>query len=282
MAVLEPYKHGYYLWKYLPSVPAAALFCVVFLIGTSLLIWRIWKTRTWMATPFAIGGFMEFVGFAARASAHNKTGKLMPFVMQNNMILLAPVLFAASIYMVLGRVIRATKGEAHSIIKPRRLTRLFVTGDSLSLAIQGTGGGLMVVAEYGKVAQAIVIVGLVFQIVIFGLFCTTAFLFHRRMGQDPVTEYVTGDIEWEPILYMLYAVSVLIMLRSLFRVVEFIMGADGYLLSTEWPLYVFDAVPMLLAMVAYWRWFPSTLQSSGSRLSGTSLSHLTTSRMDSK
>jgi hypothetical protein len=220
---------------------------------------------------------VEFIGFAARASAHNKTGRLMPFVIQNNMILLAPVLFAASIYMVLGRLVRATKGEAHSIIKPRWLTRLFVTGDILSLTIQGSGGGLMVVAEFGKVAQAIVIVGLVFQIVIFGLFCTTAFLFHRRMRRDPVTEYVTAEIDWEQTLYMLYAVSGLIMFRSLFRVVEFIMGADGYLLSTEWPLYLFDALPMVIAMAVYWRWFPSTFQNLGSRLSGTSLSHLTPS-----
>lgn len=186
----------------------------------------------------------------------------MPFVIQNNMILLAPVLFAASIYMVLGRVIRATKGEAHSIIKPRRLTRLFVMGDILSLAVQGTGGGLMVVAEHGKLAQVIVILGLVLQIVIFGLFCTTAFLFHSRMRRDPLTDYhVAAEVEWEQVLYMLYGVSALIMFRSVFRVIEFIMGADGYLLSTEWPLYIFDAVPMLLVMVVFWRWFPSTLQS---------------------
>jgi hypothetical protein len=122
---------------------------------------------------------VEFIGFATRASAQDKTGKLMPFVIQKNMILLAPVLFAASIYMVLGRLTRATKGKTHSIIRPKRLTRLFVTGDILSLAIQGSGGGLMVVAQYGKLAQAIVIVGLVFQTIIFGLFGTTASKSHR-------------------------------------------------------------------------------------------------------
>jgi hypothetical protein len=62
---------------------------------------------------------------------------------------------------------------------------------------------------------------------------------------------------------MLYGVSALVMARSLFRVVEFIMGNDGYLLSTEWPNYVFDAVPMLVAMGIFWWWWPSVAGSTG-------------------
>jgi hypothetical protein len=34
MAVLQPYKHGYYLWKYLPLVPAGVIFCLLFVVGT--------------------------------------------------------------------------------------------------------------------------------------------------------------------------------------------------------------------------------------------------------
>jgi hypothetical protein len=59
MAGPEPYKHGYYLWKYVPSVAAAAIFCLAFAIATAGHVWRIWKTRAWMAIPFAIGGFSE-------------------------------------------------------------------------------------------------------------------------------------------------------------------------------------------------------------------------------
>ncbi|KAL2128910.1 hypothetical protein VTI74DRAFT_8488 [Chaetomium olivicolor] len=119
--------------------------------------------------------------------------KLMSFVMQNNNILLAPVLFAASIHMVLGRVIRATQEEALSLIRSRRLTRLFVMGDVLSLVIQGSGAGLMVSGEHAKLAQALVLVGLLFQIVMFGVFCTTALLFHSSMRQDSTTERASTE-----------------------------------------------------------------------------------------
>ena len=204
---------------------------------------------------------MEFVGYAARASAHTKTGKLMPFAIQNSMILLAPVLFAASVYMTLGRVVRAVKGERHSVIRPDWLTKLFVTGDILSLAVQGSAAGLMIISELAKIGQGLIIAGLVFQIIIFGLFCHTAVQFHRRMRRDATSAYVPVEMRWEQTLHMLYGVSALVMERSIFRVVEFIMGNDGYLLSTEWPVYVFDAVPMLLAMGNFWQWWPSFVNS---------------------
>ena len=46
----------------------------------------------------------------------------------------------------------------------------------------------------------------------------------------------------------LYAVSVLIFVRSIVRVVEFIQGFGGYTISHEVYLYVFDAMIMFFAM----------------------------------
>lgn len=50
-------------------------------------------------------------------------------------------------------------------------------------------------------------------------------------------------------MFSLYAVSLLIFVRSIVRVVEFIQGFDGYIYSHEWCLYVFDASMMFVAMV---------------------------------
>lgn len=59
---------------------------------------------------------------------------------------------------------------------------------------------------------------------------------------------------------MLYVCSVLIMLRSVFRVIEYVMGVDGYLLSNEWSMYVFDAVLMWAVQVIFFVWFPDKFQ----------------------
>lgn len=58
---------------------------------------------------------------------------------------------------------------------------------------------------------------------------------------------------------MLYGTSALIMVRSIFRVVEYVMGRDGYPLQHEWTLYVFDALLMVLAMVVFAWWYPGRL-----------------------
>lgn len=60
------------------------------------------------------------------------------------MILCAPALTAASIYMILSRIIHLAEGERHSPIRLKWLTWLFVCGDLLSLNIQGAGKKLPV------------------------------------------------------------------------------------------------------------------------------------------
>jgi hypothetical protein len=60
MAGPEPYKHGYYLWKYVPSMAAAVICCMAFFAITAAFVWRIWKTRTWFCIPFAVGGYSKF------------------------------------------------------------------------------------------------------------------------------------------------------------------------------------------------------------------------------
>jgi hypothetical protein len=55
-------------------------------------------------------------------------------------LLLAPAFFAASIYMVLGRLILLVDGEAHSIIRAKWLTKVFVLGDVVSFLTQSAGG----------------------------------------------------------------------------------------------------------------------------------------------
>jgi hypothetical protein len=50
-------------------------------------------------------------------------------VAQNVLILIAPAFMAASIYMILGRIILLTDGDSHSLIRRRWITKIFVAGD---------------------------------------------------------------------------------------------------------------------------------------------------------
>lgn len=68
MAELKPYKHGDYLWLYVPNLAAAVIFLLCFAVATVLHIYRLFKTRTWFCIPFAAGG--GFVRSHLKTSTH--------------------------------------------------------------------------------------------------------------------------------------------------------------------------------------------------------------------
>jgi hydrogenase/urease accessory protein HupE len=133
-----------------------------------------------------------------------------------------------------------------------------VLGDVVSFFAQGSGGGLQAGKNFNKkTAKYIILAGLAVQILGFGLFAVTALVWHVRM--HAAKSLINSRGKWEKIMAMLYAVSVLIMVRSIFRVVEYVMGTDGYLLRHEWPLYVFDALLMMLTVGVFAWWYPGQL-----------------------
>jgi hypothetical protein len=205
---------------------------------------------------------VEFVGYCARASAHDKTGRMMPYCIQSVFILLGPALFAATIYMVLGRIIRAVRGEQYSLIRINWLTKVFVTGDVLSFVVQGGASGMMVQSSLADLGNKIVVGGLLIQVIMFGFFLITAIVFQTRMRRHPRGLSTSVDIPWKSHLRTLHVVGLLIMIRSVFRVAEFVMGNDGYLLKHEWTLYVFDAVLMWIVMVVFAYNYPGDINTS--------------------
>lgn len=207
---------------------------------------------------------VETVGYIGRILSHSNNEALGPYIMQALLILVAPALFAASIYMTLGRIIVATGGQSLSVIRLKWLTKLFVTGDVISFLIQGSGGGIQAAGtiQLLHMGQKIILAGLFIQLIVFGLFIITSTVFHARIRRRPTEKSSWGDIPWEKMIYTLYVMSILIMIRSIFRVIEYIQGNSGIILTNEWYLYVFDAVFMAATMVCFLIIHPGTLPQS--------------------
>ena len=84
----------------------------------------------------------EVIGYIGRVLNTNEEPgcwTMGPYIMQSVLILIAPALFAASIYMILGRIILLTEGEHHSLIRRKWLTKIFVFGDVASFMLQSSG-----------------------------------------------------------------------------------------------------------------------------------------------
>ncbi|RDI87306.1 hypothetical protein Vi05172_g2872 [Venturia inaequalis] len=261
--MLEPRKDGFSYYHYDPSVAAAILFIVLFFLTTSLHTYQMFRTRTWFLIAFVLGGLCELIGYVGRAVSAAQTGErtLGPYIVQSVLPLVAPALFAASIYMELGRIVEVVEGDANLFIRRKFLTTIFVCGDVLSFFLQGAGGGLMASKKNStrKLGTTVIEIGLGVQIAFFAVFVLAATIFHRRMRKTPTPRSL--EIGWQRHMMALYSTSLLILVRSIFRLVEFSSGFDGPLLQHEVYLYVFDAALMLFVMLIMNWIHPSEIKS---------------------
>lgn len=101
--------------------------------------------------------------------------------------------------------------------------------------------------------EKVVIAGLALQVATFVVFLAACIDFHMRMAAkfDRFSPAPHDPSTWRRMMWTLYALSVLILFRCVFRLVEYAMGNAAYLIAHEWTLYVFDAVPMFLVLVLF-------------------------------
>ncbi|KAM7208387.1 RTA1 like domain containing protein [Naviculisporaceae sp. PSN 640] len=255
-------KQKFTYYHYDPSLGGEVAFIVVFaLITIGHFIW-IFRKKTWYFIPFVIGCLFEAIGYAGRAiqaTQEPHEWNRGPYILQALTILLAPALFAASIYMVLGRIIRLLDAAHLSLVRTTWLTKIFVAGDVLSFAAQGAGGGLLSSAKNKKdqdLGNTIILVGLGIQVVVFGLFIVTTVLFHLRIGKQPTSRSFGVTTDWRGMIWVLYGSSGLIMIRSLFRMIEYAMGWDNVLMQSEVYLFVLDGLLMVFVGAIFLWWHP--------------------------
>lgn len=177
-----------------------------------------------------------------------------PYIMQSVLILIAPALMAASIYMILGRIILLTDSEEYALVKRKWLTKTFVAGDVLSFLAQSSGGGMMAVASLNKTGEKVIVVGLFIQLLFFGCFIAVAAVLHRRLSKNPTARANDPTIRWQYYLTTLYVAGALILIRSIFRVIEFIEGNKGVLMRSEVYVFVFDGL-LMIVVLAWMNWF---------------------------
>jgi hypothetical protein len=203
--------------------------------------------------------------------------------MQSLLLLIAPALFAASIYIILGRIILLTGAEDCSLIRQRWLTKIFVAGDVISFITQCGGGGIQAAGSLSLLhtGEKIIVVGLFLQLTFFGIFIVVAGIFHYRLSKSitqsssnssrlskrakrqhssrprhssrhhDASDINVQDLPWKRHMTVLYFASALIMVRSVIRVIEYLQGNNGYFLRHEIFLYMFDALLMFIVMVLF-------------------------------
>ena len=241
-------------WSYCPSFAAAILFAVLF----GLLVFAHGVQAFQYRKPFAIvivmGTAWECVGYIFRSLSVTSQLNSTFYTVQFLLIILAPLWVNAYIYMVLGRMIHFFLDDDRVFgLKARRITVMFVIFDILSFLVQATGASM----SSGQPGPSEVRLGLHVYMAGVGaqLFFNCIFLALAIRFQQLVQNLDRRATALK-LLKVVYAGLGLIIVRNIYRLVEYSLGLTSTITTHEWFAYVFDALPMLAAILILSIWNP--------------------------
>ncbi|KAJ2897988.1 putative rta1 domain protein [Zalerion maritima] len=269
-------------YQYDPSTEAAIVVAVLYGLSFGASVFQTIKDRAWAWLVMSLAIGMELVGFIFRIKSSKDVSDRIDYIIQFCLIILSPVLMAAAIYVIFGRVVfHIVPQHARSLkllwIPPRFVTPIFVGFDVIALFLQ-TIGAIMVSSTQATDGNAkekmnrgkdLAMSGIAVQMAAFGLFTIVAARFQftsKRFAHDVTqkllmepgekTASVPGSRNkikpnWRVILFSINLSCVLILLRSIYRMIEFDEGKTGETASHEWYMYVFDVVPMLIVCLSF-------------------------------
>ncbi|EAL91612.1 hypothetical protein KXW98_007933 [Aspergillus fumigatus] len=250
-------------YPYTPSATAGYTFMSIFGMATVAHIILMFPYRAAYFIPLVLGGICETFGYYGRAWSH-KEGRtaIGPWALQEMLILCAPPFVAASIYMVLGRIICAFDAEHHSSIRTKWLTTIFVLNDVVCFLTQLAGAGVQITGDPHVMAigKKAVLAGLIFALVVFGVFVWVAAAFHRRLDAEPTAVVrECPRLRWKKYMWVIYVSCGMLMVRNLVRTVQFGSRKGSALNTEEAFIYVFDAALMAGSILVLIVWHPGRL-----------------------
>ncbi|QHS74790.1 uncharacterized protein SPAR_L01010 [Saccharomyces paradoxus] len=202
------------------------------------------RNLMWTYFPFVLGIILQFVGYVLKIVFINRP-EISTFIAQSVLLLIAPSLYALTIFMLFSKMARLLLMERHMIIPAKYSTVSFLVSDMIGRVLQAVGGGLLSSWNSRNTGRVLIIVGLFIQIFCYGVLMLNQLFLDYKMKR--ATSKILRDSDaWFQFNYILLSGIVLVNARTIVRVVQFLMGLKSYISQHEWCLYVFDTVPMFL------------------------------------
>ncbi|TFK93472.1 RTA1 like protein [Polyporus arcularius HHB13444] len=249
------------LYGYTPTRSVCIIFVILYSVSTLLHGFQAARSRAWFLLPtVVIAGIAEVVGWGARTKSSYDPFQRTPFIIQTSILVLAPTPFVAALFVGFGRI-TGRLGAQYSRLSPTLYSRIFLTADIVSLMVQGGGGGIAAGGsndpDKARLGSNIIIGGLVVQIISMSVFCVFMVEYvWRRINDRPFHKLAYGEAaERQPMdrhMKMLLAgitiSTVLVYIRSIYRIIEFADGFNGTIAHTQVLFNVFDGMLVTLAM----------------------------------
>lgn len=252
---MGPNDAGIVIYGYTPALALAVIGAVTFGTSTLLHLAQVLRYRTWYFAIIIVGAAMEVVGYIFRAlSSQVDPYSVIYFVVQYFFIVCAPVFFSAAIYVVLSRFINKA-GRQYTPLPPKVIVIVFVVLDVVTTGIQIAGAALIGKAESddkdSTTPNNILLAGLAIQVFSFAVFLVLLCACAWRVRQQKDTTVWARSSRAQLLLLALVITSVLIELRTIFRLIETAQGVFGYLSSHEVFFGCLEYLPVVLAVTTW-------------------------------
>ncbi|KXX83464.1 Protein RTM1 [Madurella mycetomatis] len=269
----QPIFSGGSVWMYSPVLALAIIGAVLFGLATIYLSYlTLIRYRTRYFICAVLSGIIETVGFVLRCWSIQNQSQLPPFITSLSLLVLAPLLLAASVYLLVGRLIQAVLPASHHLrflggLHARHTTAVFVGLDILAAVVQSAGTVVAASANWhgprALTGVDILVAGLALQTAAFVAFVVVLARFayvtrKKDDGHGGVHAVVRHNAPpgWQRLVVAEAVSAVLILIRCIYRLVEFAGGVTGYAFRTEWLFWVFDGFAMLVATGVFCIWHP--------------------------
>ncbi|MCJ1271951.1 hypothetical protein MMC22_011856 [Lobaria immixta] len=263
------------IYGYTPTLALSILAIVLYALALALHSARLYRHRRWAFSILCLlTTVCEIVGYVFRLrSSPPPVGdpyNVLNFVIQYFFIVVAPVFFSAAIYTTLTSLIAALGQHMSPLgLSRRKIIWIFVTSDVLATITQVTGAALIGTAESDSkspdTGNNILLAGLCVQVFSFLVFLVLLAMFLRRSRKATTSTGEGGLMRFSGALVVC---SLLVYLRTIFRMAETAEGVGGYASSHEAFFGALEFAPIVVAILVlgWWhpgKWVPTTRPSTG-------------------
>ncbi|GAA5930968.1 hypothetical protein JCM3775_000765 [Rhodotorula graminis] len=249
------------IYGYVPSRALATIALVSFgLVALNYLsILARFKQSRAFSGLMVFGCICEIVGYAARLFSHYHPYVVVYFIIQYFFIVVSPVFFQAAFYLALGLGLRRLDHRGSTLLRfePKILIAVMIVSDVVTTIIQVVGAALIGVAESARFgngsasitsdqANDILLAGLATQTASFLAFLVLLGLCIWRSARTFTAAHLPKQFS-----LLLFLASLLVFLRTTFRLAETAQGVFGYASSHEALFGTLEYLPVILAVSIY-------------------------------
>ncbi|GAA5965503.1 hypothetical protein JCM8115_005776 [Rhodotorula mucilaginosa] len=239
------------IYGYDPSLVAGIIFLICFGLATLIQAGRVYRSRIWWLVVLVLGGVTEILGWVGRTWSARNVYSLDAFLLQQCCLVLAPCFFSATVYFLLGLIIRSV-GRRYSLLPSRAYLWIFCLADLVAIVVQAVGGAMSAIAlsddKSSTPGSRIMLGGIVLQLACMIVFSGLAVVVWMRMRKDR-SYRATPHPQAGKLTSLGWGIAIAtltIIIRGGYRSAELAEGWGGYLLQHEAYFCVLDSALMVI------------------------------------